>query len=90
MSKSTLQRLSKSAKDYLSQNKVKIEIVHKAGRPITITPEIIVKIIELHNAGLSVRKIQAKLGLPKSTIHYLVKKAKRNRIKYKGMTVFIN
>jgi orotate phosphoribosyltransferase-like protein len=42
--------------------------------------------VELHKAGFSLRKIESKTNLPKSTIHYLVKQAKRNRVKYKGMT----
>jgi len=90
MSKSTFERLSKSVKAHVAENKIKIEIIKRAGRPIDIAPEAIIKVVQLHNAGFSVRKIQAKLGLPKSTIHYLIKKSKRNGIKYKGMKVIID
>lgn len=90
MSPSTFKRLSKNTKSFISTNKIKIDFVKKAGRPIDINPERILKIIELHNAGFTVRKIAEKTNFPKSTIHYLIKTAKRNRIKYKGMTVFVD
>jgi len=90
MSKSTYERLGKSTKEFLSKRKVKIDFVSKAGRPISSNIETIKKVLELHNAGFSVRKIESKLKIPKSTIHYLIKKAKRNKIKYNGKSVFLD
>jgi hypothetical protein len=90
MSQSTFDRLSKRSKEFLKDNKVRIKIITKQGRPINLSTKEILHLIELNNAGFSYRKIGKKTGLPKSTIHYLIKSATRNRIKYKGMTVFLD
>ncbi len=89
MSSSTYNRLSKKTKTFLDKSKVKISIVQKKGRPIALDPKELLKVIEYHRAGFSVRKIEQKTGLAKSTIHYLIKHSKRNRIKYDGSTVFV-
>lgn len=90
MSKSTFQRLSKKAKDLLSKNKVRVEIVDKKGRPISTNHQNLLKAIEYHKAGFSVRKIEQKTGIAKSTLHYLIKHSKRNKIKFNGSTVFVD
>jgi len=90
MSPSTEKRLSVKAKTLLKQKKIKTELIKRQGRPIGIKADVVKNALNLHKVGFSFRKIQEKTGLPKSTLHYIVKHAKRNRIKYKDMTVFID
>jgi len=51
------------------------------GRPIAQDPEKMKKALALYKSGFSYREIEKKTGLPKSSVHYLIKKAKRNKIK---------
>ena len=90
MSQSTYKRLSKKAKLFLKEKKVKFEFFKKPGRPINLNAEKVLKIIEYYHAGFPLRKIEEKLNVPKSTIHYMIKHSKRNRIKYNDKTVFID
>ncbi|MBR9707750.1 MAG: helix-turn-helix domain-containing protein [Candidatus Diapherotrites archaeon] len=53
----------------------------KAGRAIETNPHDIQEIIELKKEGLTIREIAKELELTKSTVHYLLKYAKRSKIK---------
>jgi hypothetical protein len=85
-SPSTFERLSKKTKDYLKENNFKITIEKNKGKPLQTKPKKILQAIKLYRTGKSLRKIENELGLPKSTVHYLIKHAKKTKIK-KGSTV---
>ncbi|MDD4983402.1 MAG: hypothetical protein PHH82_01005 [Candidatus ainarchaeum sp.] len=83
MSKSTLSRLSEQTKILIHQKKIKIIIEKIRGRPIEADPKLLAKAISLYKSGFSYREIEKKIGMPKSSVHYIVKKAKRKKIKTK-------
>lgn len=80
-------RLSPKTKEILKEKKIILQKNHNAGRAVGIELEKIKKIADLKKDFLSLRKISQQTGIPKSTIHYLIKKAKRKKIK-KGKNVF--
>jgi len=85
-SPSTLNRLSDKAKEYLKINNFKISIEKNKGKPLQTKPKKILQAIKLYRSGKSLRRIEKELGLPKSTVHYLIMHAKKTKIK-KGNTV---
>ena len=80
-SKSTLKRLSKKTKNILKEKNISLEAEEKRGRPLDIPLEKVKEVVELHKDHQSFRKIEKLTGIPKSTIHYLIKYAARNKIK---------
>lgn len=85
-SPSTFKRLSKKVKDFLKTNNYHIIIEKNKGKPLQINPKKILEIIKAHRLGKSYRKIEKEFKVPKSTCHYLVRYAKKTKIK-KGNTV---
>ncbi len=80
-SKSSLKRLSRKTTDALEKIGVQIEIEQKRGRPLSMPMEKVKEVVELHKDYQSLRKIEKITGIPKSTIHYLLKYASRQKIK---------
>lgn len=85
-SPSTLERLSEKAKDYLKENKFHLIVEKNKGKPLETNPKEILQIIKAYRSGKSYRKIEKEFKIPKSTCHYLVKHAKKTKIK-KGNVV---
>jgi len=85
-SQSTFARLSKKVKNYLKENNYNLTIEKHKGKPLQSNPKKILEAIKLYRIGMSFRKIEKKTGIPKSTCHYLVKHAKKTKIK-RGTTV---
>jgi len=85
-SPSTLERLSKKTKDYLKHNKYHIIVEKNKGKPLETDPKEILQIIRAYRSGKSYRKIEKEFKIAKSTAHYLVKHAKKTKIK-KGNVV---
>ncbi len=89
LSKSTLKRMKPKAMKLLEKKKVEIKKDSKRGRAIKTDFDSILKIIELKKDYLSTRKIEKETGVPKSTIHYLLKYADRDKIKKKKQTIYL-
>lgn len=85
-SNATHNRLSKPVKKYLVENKVEIKLEKHNGKPMQINPKQILNAIKMYRIGKSYREIEKETKIPKSTVHYLIKKAKRTKVK-KGKTV---
>lgn len=85
-SNSTNTRLSKKVKTYLTENKIEIKLEKHKGKPIQMSPKEILKVIKMYRIGKSYRQIEKETSIPKSTVHYLIKKAKRTKVK-RGKTV---
>ena len=81
MPKSAKQRLSTKAKETIKENGVEIVIETAAGRPINLPLEKIAEIVELHRDNRTYREIEQIIGIPKSTVHYIIKYAQRQKIK---------
>jgi len=70
MPKSTWQRLSRKAKQIIG-NRYRIE--SRRGRFAKMPVEVAITIISLYRSGVSIRKIAEDYGIPKSTVHYIIK-----------------
>ncbi len=71
MPRSTWERLSKKAKEVIGERH---RIESRRGRFAKIPVETIATILALHKSGVSIRKIAKEFGIPKSTVHYIIKK----------------
>ncbi len=85
-SSSVEKRLSPKTRVLLQKHRIHVKRNHKAGRALNIDLEKIRLIADMRKDFLSMREIETKTGVPKSTIHYLLKKAKREKIR-KGKNV---
>jgi hypothetical protein len=81
LSKSTFVRLNDKTIEFLEKHGIKMFIHTAAGKPIQIPLEQIIDVVERVKNHQSLRKIERITGIPKSTIHYLVKYAKRTKAK---------
>ncbi len=80
LSKSTKERIGEKTKSYFKNKKIKLIIKNEQGRPIDIPITKLQKIIQMHK-DFSYRELEEKLKVPKSTIHYLIKKSKKRKLK---------
>ncbi len=88
LSKSTKNRMGIKTKSLLRSKKIGLQIKNEQGRPIDITASKIKKIFEMHK-DFSYRELEEKLKVPKSTIHYLIKKAKKKKIKKGNKIIYL-
>jgi hypothetical protein len=89
LSKSCFNRLSKNAKNILKDHNIGIVFETRRGRPIGIALERMLNVIELRKDFQPFRDIEEHTGIPKSTAHYLVKYAVREKIKKGKDTVYL-
>ena len=88
-SQSTIDRISKKVRERLAGS-LSIEVSRAvAGRPLAVEPSTMKEIFDLKREGLSVRQISRELEVSKSTVHYLLKYADRNKIKVNGVTMHL-
>ena len=81
LSKSTKKRLGKKTVAFLKKKGIKVAEEKRAGRAISIDLKKVKELVELHKDYRSFRKIEKLTGIPKSTVHYLIKYAQRAKIK---------
>ncbi len=81
MPDSTFKRLSTKARKMLDAKGTEVVIESAAGRPISLPMEKILQVAELHRDERTFREIEQITGIPKSTCHYLVKYAQRQKIR---------
>ncbi len=74
MPPSTYDRLSKRARELV---RGRVRIAQRRGRYAKIDLELFGQIVALRRAGASIREIAKTLDLPKSTVHYVLTKAKK-------------
>ncbi len=70
MPKSTYERLSERAKDIIGD---RVVIESRRGRFARVPLETVTQILALYRAGASVREIARETGIPKSTVHYILR-----------------
>lgn len=85
-SPSVEKRLAPKARKILQEKGIVISRAHRAGRALNLDLSTVKQIADLKKDFLSLRKISERTGVPKSTVHYLLKKAKREKIR-KGKNV---
>ena len=74
MPPSTYERISKGLRERYRE---KIRIESLRGRFAYHDPEVIARVAALRKSGLSIRKIAEEVGLPKSTVHYILTRMKK-------------
>ena len=89
LSKSAFERLSRPVKLLLQKHKMQLMIVKAKGRPIAIELEKMLHIIELRRDYRSYGEIAEITGVPKSTVHYLIKYAQRTKVRHNNQTVHL-
>lgn len=82
-------RLAPDAVELLKKKGIPVVRAYRAGRALSIDLDMIRKIAELRKDFQSMREIQKKTGVPKSTIHYLLKKAKRTKVKKGKHVIYV-
>ncbi|AJF60846.1 MAG: hypothetical protein J4224_02580 [Candidatus Diapherotrites archaeon] len=88
-SSSTAKRISSKVKKLLQEKKVELIEEKNSGRPLSTDPKKISEIVELHRDFRPYREIEKTLGIPKSTAHYLIKYADRNKVKQGKQVVYL-
>jgi hypothetical protein len=86
LSESCYKRMPKKAIDKIKEKNIKLLTEKRRGRALNVSMDTMLEIIELRKDYQSIREIEKVTGVPKSTIHYLLKYADRGKIK-KGNTV---
>lgn len=89
ISKSCAKRLGGKTRKFIRENNVELVEQQNRGRALSLGLEKIQQIVEYHKDHLSYRKIEELTGIPKSTIHYLVKYANRSKVKSGKQVVYI-
>ena len=88
MSGSTFKRMKKIL-EVMKKKEVEIKIEKVKGRPLGISLEKISDVVEMHKDFRSIREIARVTNVPKSTVHYLLKKSKKNKVKVGNKTVLL-
>jgi len=81
MSKSCAERLSPKLKKLLEKKEIETLTGNEQGRAISIPLKKMLNVIEMRRDHRSLREIENSTGVPKSTVHYLVKHSQRKKIK---------
>ncbi len=89
LSPSVEKRFSPEAKKMLNESGINLTRNHRAGRALNIDISQIKVIADLKKDFLSLREISKRTGIPKSTIHYLLKKAKRTKLKKGKQVIYV-
>ena len=74
MPSSTLERISRRLREEYAE-KIGVESVR--GRYAVHDPELVARVAALRKSGMSVRKIAEEVGLPKSTVHYILTRMRK-------------
>ena len=89
MPDSCFRRLSRKARKILDAKGIEVVIEEARGRPIALPMEKILEVVELHKDHRTFRQIEEVTGIPKSTAHYLVKYAERQKLRKGGKVVYL-
>ena len=89
MSKSCSKRLSPKSKAFLKKAGVEVHEESRRGRAIGIPLEKMARAVELRKDFQSLREIERLTSIPKSTVHYLIKYAHRDKVKKGNMTIYL-
>ena len=84
MSQNTLERLNPKIKKSLYRKGIFVKIKQNKGRPLSVNLKQLYEAIDFFKDNYSFREIAAKTGIPKSTVHFIIRKAKKNKIKTKN------
>ena len=89
LSTSCLKRLPTKTQKRLKDKGVSLGVEKRRGRAIDIPMDKMLQIIELRKDYQTVREIEKITGIPKSTVHYLLKYADRGKIRKGANVVYL-
>ena len=89
MPQGCFKRISSKSRKILDSKGIEVNIEEARGRPIALPMEKILEVAELHRDNRTYRQIEEITGIPKSTAHYLVKYAERQKLRLRGKVVYI-
>jgi len=89
MTESAKQRLSRKTAKKIKDSEATILIESARGRPIDLDLQTISEIVELHRDHRTFREIERITGVSKSTAHYLIRYAERQKIKKGKKVVYL-
>jgi hypothetical protein len=89
LSTSCLKRLPTKTQKKLKEKGVTLGVEKRRGRAIDIPMDKMLQIIELRKDYQTVREIEKITGIPKSTVHYLLKYADRGKIRKGANVVYL-
>ncbi len=89
LSESCLKRMPRKAIEKIKTKGIELLSEKRRGRPLDITMEQMLEIIELRKDYQSIREIERLTSVPKSTVHYLLKYADRSKIKKGNVVIYL-
>ena len=81
LSKSCASRLPKKTRKIIKEKEVELVREDSRGRAINMDLKKLLNIVEMVKDGRSLREIESVSGIPKSTVHYIVKYAERTKLR---------
>jgi len=81
LSKSCYGRTAPRSRKLLEEKGISLKIRPERGRAISIPLEKMLNVIEMRRDFRPLREIEESTGVPKSTVHYLVKHSQRKKVK---------
>ncbi len=82
-------RFTPKTKKMLIEKGISLVRMHRPGRAIHVDLQKITQIVDLKRDFLPVREISERTGVPKSTVYYLLKKAKREKVKSGKNVIYV-
>ena len=89
ITKTAKERMSKKAIELIKKYNAELIIESARGRPISLGLQKISQIVELHKDNRTYREIENLTGISKSTCHYLIKYAERQKLKQGNNVVYL-
>ncbi|MFH1255943.1 MAG: hypothetical protein V1494_01490 [Candidatus Diapherotrites archaeon] len=89
LSPSCEKRLSRKTKKLIEEKGITLKAEPSRGRAIEIPLEKVTEIAEMRWSDKTYREIEELTGVPKSTAHYLIKYANRNKLKKGKSTIYV-
>lgn len=89
VSPSVRARLKPEVVALLEKQGIGVRVESRRGRPLSSNMEAIVRVAELRKDFQPIREIERLTKIPKSSVHYLLTRAKRSRVKKRGHVVHV-
>jgi len=89
LSDSCNKRIGKKSRELLGKKRINLVKDNRSGRPLEIGLENVLKIAEFKKDYLSLRRIEELTGIPKSTVHYFLRHANRNKLRKGNQTIYL-
>ena len=81
LSKSCASRLRENEREKMKDRGIELVREDSRGRAINMNLKKLLNIVEMVKDGRSLREIESVSGIPKSTVHYIVKYAERTKLR---------